>query len=137
METEWNQPGTTDKNRLDKNRLEEIRRDEDRKDDIRKEEESQATDFEKNKTEINEVDSSNKDKQIALAVKAWNSIEELKPLNDEEVKKIGDLINIRSYDEVIQVIANIANSKKLLSDNIRLRNISLSVFDEILNGKYN
>ncbi len=104
---------------------------------MRKEEERQATDFEKNNTKINEVDDSNKDNQIELAVKAWNSIEELKPLNDEEVKKIGDLINIRSYDEVIQVITNIANSKKLLSDDIRLRNITLNNFDEILNGKYN
>lgn len=137
MEPEWNQHGTTDKNRLDKNRLEEIRRDEDRKDEMRKEEERQATDFEKNNTKINEVGDSNKDNQIELAVKAWNSIEELKPLNDEEVKKIGDLINIRSYDEVIQVITNIANSKKLLSDDIRLRDITLNVFDEILNGKYN
>lgn len=76
-----------------------------------------------------------------LAITAWNSVRDLDNLKDEEVYRIGQLINVFGYDDVIQVIANIASSERLLKFNggkpIKLLDIDKQTFKDISAGLYN
>lgn len=78
---------------------------------------------------------------IPMIIEAWNCIEELDPISQEDKDRIYKVINAYGYDSVMTVITNISQSRRLrgLEGNnpIKFEDLSGSTFRNIESGNDN
>lgn len=78
---------------------------------------------------------------IPMVIEAWNCIEELDPISEEDKDRIYNLMNAYGYDSVMTVITNISESRRLRglegSNPINFEDLSGSTFRNIESGNDN